>query len=349
MMGLRKFFAQILREWGDLRGTTVRDTQLRRDTAHLFLLTSRRRDPEAFTRQFPENEVPLDDLPSFNDQAKFLKRDLTLGTITALRAVKASADAHPALTLPAKDPRAKDGEEQELRERLRSKLGFSLQIKPSSIKHPEAGNGLFLEGTVEAGRIVCFYPGIAYRPQHVRFMKNYPRIDKDNPYLLWRYDGVVLDGIGCKGNLPWELRNPLATGHFINHVPPMSRPNVLQCMMDYNLAKIPGELHSLIPNFTYSPGSKDKDIGNEEPRQSRVEKIIGPLVDFAVKERARSSSQLASEHAWDRKGLLFVALRRLQDEEIFFNYRFNASGPDWYVDPDPEQSKRRWGSSAFWE
>ena len=44
------------------------------------------------------------------------------------------------------------------------------------------------------------------------------------------------------------------------------------------------------------------------------------------------------------KGLAFVALRQIQDEEVFLNYRLNpqVQKPAWYAPVDVEEDKRRW-------
>jgi hypothetical protein len=42
--------------------------------------------------------------------------------------------------------------------------------------------------------VVCFYPGVVYRPLHYRLMANFPRVDLTNPYLIGRFDGALLDG-----------------------------------------------------------------------------------------------------------------------------------------------------------
>ncbi len=43
-------------------------------------------------------------------------------------------------------------------------------------------------------------------------------------------------------------------------------------------------------------------------------------------------------------GLALVALRDLQDEELFLNYRLSphVSQPDWYWPVDADENKRRW-------
>ena len=44
------------------------------------------------------------------------------------------------------------------------------------------------------------------------------------------------------------------------------------------------------------------------------------------------------------KGLAFVAVRHIHDEEILLNYRLNpqVQKPAWYAPVDVEEDKRRW-------
>jgi hypothetical protein len=82
---------------------------------------------------------------------------------------------------------------------VRPQLGFSLQVAPSSIRHPAAGNGLFLRGEACPGTVLALVPGLSYsRTQYPR-MPNYPRIDTGNPYLSRRYDMDIID------SKPWGL------------------------------------------------------------------------------------------------------------------------------------------------
>jgi hypothetical protein len=46
----------------------------------------------------------------------------------------------------------------------------------------------------QPGAVVCFYPGVVYRPMHYRLMANFPRVDLTNPYLIGRFDGSLVDG-----------------------------------------------------------------------------------------------------------------------------------------------------------
>jgi len=57
-----------------------------------------------------------------------------------------------------------------------------------------AGDGLYVRGRVDMGRVVAMYPGLAYVGRAVRYMRGYPRVDVGNAYLMARSDGSVIDG-----------------------------------------------------------------------------------------------------------------------------------------------------------
>ena len=50
------------------------------------------------------------------------------------------------------------------------------------------------------------------------------------------------------------------------------------------------------------------------------------------------------KHDKQIKGLMFVATRQIQDEEILLNYRLNPQvhKPAWYASVDIEEDTRRW-------
>jgi hypothetical protein len=56
--------------------------------------------------------------------------------------------------------------------------------------------------------VVALYPGVIYDPSQYRQIPGYPRIDRDNPYFIARFDGVVIDGkpwgIGGGQRLEWD-------------------------------------------------------------------------------------------------------------------------------------------------
>ncbi|GAQ82593.1 hypothetical protein KFL_001160270 [Klebsormidium nitens] len=97
---------------------------------------------------------------------------------------------------------------EELSEKLRAALGYTLRLAPSKVKHADAGTGLFLSGVATPGSVVGLYPGVIYDPSQYRQIPGYPRIGRDNPYFIARFDGVVIDakpwGAGGDRRFHWD-------------------------------------------------------------------------------------------------------------------------------------------------
>lgn len=217
--------------------------------------------------------------------------------------------------------------------------GYTLEVRQSSA--PGAGDGLWLDGNAAVGEVVALYPGVSYSPQFHRNIPGYPLVAQSNPFLISRYDGVVIDakpwGQGayspCQPQaqnaaeaalLRLERRHPLALAQWANHPPPGALPNVV------------------VAPFDWMPGR----FGDEEHLRHFV-----PLVGFNARyaqyskrmEEWGSIQCPASEQA---QGVVFVALRDLRDEELYLNYRLNPNAPSglpsWYHPVDAEEDARRW-------
>jgi len=221
--------------------------------------------------------------------------------------------------------------------------GFSLYISPSSVQHRDSGDGLWIRGGADVGQIVAVYPGIAYRALHHRQIPGYPLIARSNHFLLARFDGVVMDakpwGDGCslcysssrsdeilwpvvdgamncaeKALIGLEGRHPLALAHFANHSPAGTLPNVVVAAVNW---KVPRQRPELRPYF--------------------------PVIEYEQSEGGGGGSEMID---CSIPGVVFVALRALQDEELFLNYRLNPNAPgglpSWYSPVDIEEDERRW-------
>jgi len=121
-----------------------------------------------------------------------------------------------------------------------------------------------------------------------------------------------------------ERRNPLAFGHFANHPPKGSSPNVMICPYDFPLSE--KNMRVYIPNITF---------GGEEPIKM---KRFG---SFYFKS---GSSDNQAGDSLVLKTLVLVSTRSIRDEELFLNYRYSNSKrrPEWYSPVDEEEDKRRW-------
>ncbi|KAJ3680273.1 hypothetical protein LUZ60_016551 [Juncus effusus] len=262
----------------------------------------------------------------------------------------------------------------ELSESLKSQIGYTLQIKPSQI--PDSGQGLFLSGQASIGSLIAFYPGVVYSPAFYNYIPNYPRIDLDNPYLISRYDGTVIDakpwGTGGANREFWngsdrieiradnssnnsnnnnvsgsdrmwkvvsnplksnnmmksrdliERRNPLAFAHFANHPSKGISPNVMLCPYDFPLSEKNTRVY--LPNVVFG--------GDEVASMRRF-----GTVWFKSWGARKEGGKLGFI-----RGLVLVATRVLENEEVFLNYRLSnvKRRPEWYVPVDLDEDKRRW-------
>uniref|UniRef100_A0A7S4N698 Uncharacterized protein n=1 Tax=Paramoeba aestuarina TaxID=180227 RepID=A0A7S4N698_9EUKA len=45
------------------------------------------------------------------------------------------------------------------------------------------------------------------------------------------------------------------------------------------------------------------------------------------------------------RAIICVTTTTIENEELYLNYRYNPRNkyPDWYVEPNPDEAKRRWG------
>jgi len=112
------------------------------------------------------------------------------------------------------------------------RVGFGLRVGPSAVGHHDAGLGLFVTASgdepqqgqrqqrgagglggrpknapaVPAGALIAFFPGLCYTRADFRRMAGYPKVDRGNPYLAARYDGVVID------SQPWARGDGAAPG-----------------------------------------------------------------------------------------------------------------------------------------
>lgn len=208
--------------------------------------------------------------------------------------------------------------------------GWSMRVVRSSIQHPSAGLGVFVDGKVVAGTVLCIYPGLVYWPGTLT-----KEAAGDSEYIISRYDGVTIDGrhwdekaddamveaaklAMARGRDTRDavrdcFLNPYAIGQFVNHPPPSALPNVIAVPFSFK-------------------GDMEKRF---MPHQIAKERPLHMYVDDG---KAGTPS------------LLLVASRNLgHGEELFLNYRFNPLHPypDWYHQPFPEEAARRWSRNSI--
>ena len=119
--------------------------------------------------------------------ARALQRELDLERLARLVA--------PARDASSRARAVNDALVAQLAELARATPARACDVAPSTAGRSgaSAGDGLFARGAVAAGRVVATYPGLTYVGAATRFMKDYPRVTRENEYLIARSDGSVID------------------------------------------------------------------------------------------------------------------------------------------------------------
>jgi hypothetical protein len=366
-----------------LRGHSGRETQLRLDTALLFILTH-----PTYANEIEQDRVlmTLDKMPPFGDQLKHVVKHVSEVATHSLSQLNAEFEKQAKISkgnVLSENPSQGGRVHQESAFSVRRmafagnrhipERTFSLRVASSLI--PGAGLGLFVDGEAPAGSLITIYPGITYRPSDVKHMADFPIVSKNNEHLLWRYDGVIVDGgpgaisqllrrKRLESEIPFEQShlNTYAGGQYINHPPRGTVPNALQYALDIRLARLPARVKHLVPNLPWEaePHGAEGPVENPDARLGDWKKrflahSLENLENMAIRQRVISSaliSRRAHNPSTTQKSIAIMATRPVVNEEVYINYRFNPDGPDlpdWYADCNPEESRRRWAQEGFWK
>ncbi|XP_027914604.1 uncharacterized protein LOC114174061 [Vigna unguiculata] len=257
----------------------------------------------------------------------------------------------------------------EVSQNLKNQLGYTVNVKPSQIPHKDAGQGLFLDGTVDVGAVVAFYPGIVYSPAYYRYIPGYPKVDALNPYLITRYDGNVINAQpwGCGGDNR-ELWNGWKTGEIkpdVKKGEPERGSERFWKLLSKPLEGYKGDNTEVIERRNPLALAH---FANHPPKGVQPNVMICPY-DFPLTESNmrvyvpnllfgnaevnmrrfgsfwfKGGSKISGSHVPILKTLVLVATRPLQDEELLLNYRLSnrKRRPEWYIPVDEEEDRRRW-------
>ncbi|KAG5008508.1 hypothetical protein JHK85_027050 [Glycine max] len=275
------------------------------------------------------------------------------------------------LAFGAASPKTRPLSQAVVSQNLKDQLGYTVNVTPSQIPHKDAGQGLFLDGTVDVGAVVAFYPGIVYSPAYYRYIPGYPKVDTLNPYLITRYDGNVINA------QPWgsggdnrELWNGRKTGEI--------KPDVKGAEPEKGSERFWKLLSK--PLEGYQGGNNEvierrnplalAHFANHPPKGVQPNVMICPY-DFPLTEsnmrvyipnvlfgnaevnmrrfgsfwfKSGGGSRNSGSNVPTLKTLVLIATRPLQDEELFLNYRLSNTKrrPEWYNPVDEEEDRRRW-------
>src|SRR3990167_1662460 len=209
------------------------------------------------------------------------------------------------------------------------KNGFVPIVTGSTV--PEGGAGVYLQGEVEAGKIVGIYPGLIYEPGDPSF---FPSIKND--YFLRRNDGSNLDGkfYGLSG---WMYRSSLSKNTHKD-----DDGNIIP-FADATWITDSRDIHKLLK-------SNNTTNTNQSESPSPLGRFSNPLAtghfincasdgkranvmyfdfnfNYTFNQKRKFIPNIGYSNSLDDdevlvKSLLIVSLRRIQDEELFTDYSF---------------------------
>ncbi|CAM8976887.1 hypothetical protein QQ045_029990 [Rhodiola kirilowii] len=267
-------------------------------------------------------------------------------------------------------PKTKAINQAELSRSFKDHLGYTLDLRASQVPHKDAGQGLFVSGQANVGSIIAIYPGVIYSPAYYRYIPGYPRVDAQNPYLITRYDGTVINaqpwGSGGKIREFWD---GLVKQEAVNQS--MGTKNgsdklwtMLSKPLEQTRVHVGGEVlerrnpiayahfanhpaRGVDPNVMICP--YDFPLTEKNMRVYIPNIVYGKSGEVKMKRLGSfyfkwSESRTTESEIPVLKTLALVATRELCDEEVCLNYRLSnlKRRPEWYFPVDEEEDQRRW-------
>ncbi|XP_051146267.1 uncharacterized protein LOC127261882 isoform X2 [Andrographis paniculata] len=257
----------------------------------------------------------------------------------------------------------------EVSQKLKDLIGYTLEIKPSQIQHEDAGKGLYLDGEANVGAVIAIYPGVTYSPAYYQYIPGYPRVDLQNPYLITRYDGTIINakpwGYGGEAREMWDgsgVRESRLNSEG-EQIGSDRLWKMLSKPLDDKQVRRRGELLELrnplaFAHFANHPGIDmapnvmvcsydfpltEKDMRSYIPNISFGSEEVGmkKFGSFWFKSWRSSNAAMDVPHL---KSLVLVATRNICNEEVLLNYRLSnlKRRPSWYIPVDEEEDRRRW-------
>ncbi|CAH8270459.1 unnamed protein product [Arabidopsis lyrata] len=255
----------------------------------------------------------------------------------------------------------------EVSHRLKDRIGYTLQIKPSLIPHKDAGQGCFIEGEADVGAVLAFYPGVIYSPAFYRYIPGYPNVDAQNSYLITGYDGTVINaqpwGRGGESREVWNgsfttpeirtdtttaengsskvwkmLSRPLGDLGSVEAVLEMRNPLAFGHFINH-----PGK--DMEPNVMMCP--YDFPLPETEMRAYIPNVAFGNTGDIKMGRFGSFLSRTGNNSSLDArvlKTLVLVATKALCNEELMLNDRLSNSEKrlEWYIPLDEQEDRREW-------
>ena len=193
-----------------------------------------------------------------------------------------------------------------------------------------AGMGVWIDGVRKVGDVVALFPGLVYSREQMREVPGYPNFGREADFLMCRYDGYIVDSRAWMSFLRGRIRE------------------------EYNAKRKNGGTLENIEWFSESSKKNPYALGHmvNHPPQGVAPNVMMAPVDVRVQTDTFKTlpwgcfsrdNTVAGEKV---RGLALVALRDIEREEVFVNYRLNPSVlgglPIWYHPCDEEEDIRRW-------
>jgi hypothetical protein len=205
---------------------------------------------------------------------------------------------------------------------IKQRLGYATIALQSTIQ--DAGRGIFVDGFAPAGSLVAFFPGMIWPKEHLVNVTAVRNIFKDDPkyHLSMRYDDILVDSRKEPYTvLDNDHSNAFAIAHVANH-PPMQeeQPNCGTVVVDF----LEKEKWQELGLARYVPN-----------RYAKPPMMLGP--------------QALDLNKVYMHGFGLIAIRDLENEEVFYDYRLSpgeeSTYPEWYNVCSPEDVRNRWSGS----
>jgi len=171
---------------------------------------------------------------------------------------------------------------------------FTVIRAPSNV--PNSGDGAHVSGKVPKGGVVTFYQGPVYAP-----VTGYIKLVLRRVISSYRIQGddlYIIDGEDSGATTDGADGSSLMCGALCNHPPKGTTPNVLFCSTACNADVLPAASAALLRRISWYDTAPATFLG------SRVQRTV-----------------------------VVIALRDLEDEELFVDYGFRSAEPDlpaWY-------------------
>jgi len=216
-------------------------------------------------------------------------------------------------------------------EKAHRQRSHSLIPFKSTLEEAGRGRGVFVDGFAPAGTLMAFFPGKVWPKERLSAASEQSQMELANDplhQLAMRYDDYLIDSRMSPYTV---VKNLWAIAHIVNH-PPLrktgerddvfSGPNCVTCSINFTEAMFRDQqdkLRDYLPNeYEQPPQEWTRSMFDDE-------KVV-------------------------MHGLGLFALRDLEDEELFFDYRLSPDDrqpngqqyPHWYRVIDEEAVKNRW-------